>query len=148
MEKKLIGRSVVVSNPFWNCLGQVGKFKRVKLKLHCSGEVVKKVQVEKIILKWIIQKAASVAAVSTFNINPLNAELNPICHLLTLLGAHHFLHVSRIRVKEGFHTTKNNFFVDFCVFYTQSTRNASCLSLFHHLQLRFFPFFPLCFFLN
>jgi len=32
-------------------------------------------------------------------INPLNAELNPICHLLTLLGPHHILHVSRIRVK-------------------------------------------------
>jgi len=32
-------------------------------------------------------------------INPLNNELNPICYLLALLGAHHFLHVSRIRVK-------------------------------------------------
>ena len=32
-------------------------------------------------------------------INPLNAELNLICHLLALLGAHHILHVSRIRVK-------------------------------------------------
>ena len=31
--------------------------------------------------------------------NPLNAELNPICYLLALLRAHHFLHVSRIRVK-------------------------------------------------
>jgi hypothetical protein len=31
-------------------------------------------------------------------INPLNAELNPICYLLALLGAHHILHVSRIRV--------------------------------------------------
>jgi hypothetical protein len=31
--------------------------------------------------------------------NPLNTELNPICHLLALLGAHHILHVSRIRVK-------------------------------------------------
>ena len=31
--------------------------------------------------------------------NPLNTELNPICYLLALLGAHHFLHVSRIRVK-------------------------------------------------
>ena len=30
--------------------------------------------------------------------NPLNAELNPMCYLLALLGAHHFLHVSRIRV--------------------------------------------------
>ena len=33
-------------------------------------------------------------------INPLNAELNPICYLLTLLGAHHILHVSRIRVNK------------------------------------------------
>ena len=32
-------------------------------------------------------------------INPLNAELNPICHLLALLGAHLILNVSRIRVK-------------------------------------------------
>ena len=32
-------------------------------------------------------------------INPLNAELNSICYLLALLGAHHFLHVSKIRVK-------------------------------------------------
>jgi hypothetical protein len=31
--------------------------------------------------------------------NPLNAELNPICYLLELLGVHHFLQVSRIRVK-------------------------------------------------
>ena len=31
-------------------------------------------------------------------INTLNAELNPISHLLALLGAHHILHVSRIRV--------------------------------------------------
>jgi len=33
------------------------------------------------------------------NINPLNAELNPICYLLALLGAHPILHVIRIRVK-------------------------------------------------
>ena len=32
-------------------------------------------------------------------INPLKPELNPICYLLALLGAHHFFHVSRIRVK-------------------------------------------------
>ena len=31
-------------------------------------------------------------------VNPLSPELNPICYLLALL-AHHFLHVSRIRVK-------------------------------------------------
>jgi len=32
--------------------------------------------------------------------NGLNAKLNPICHLLALLGAHPILHVSRIRVKD------------------------------------------------
>ena len=35
----------------------------------------------------------------SLQINPLSSELNPICYLLALLGAHHFLHVSRIRVK-------------------------------------------------
>ena len=34
-----------------------------------------------------------------YYINPLNPEWNPICYLLALLWAHHFLHVSRIRVK-------------------------------------------------
>ena len=32
-------------------------------------------------------------------VNPLNPELNPISYLLASLGTHHFLHVSRIRVK-------------------------------------------------
>jgi hypothetical protein len=31
--------------------------------------------------------------------NPLNAELNPIRHLLALVGARHIVHVSRVRVK-------------------------------------------------
>jgi hypothetical protein len=33
-----------------------------------------------------------------FLLSPLNAELNPIRHLLALAGAHHFVHVSRLRV--------------------------------------------------
>ena len=41
----------------------------------------------------------SVGKNTSYFFNPLNAELNPICYLLTLLGAHHFLHVSRISVK-------------------------------------------------
>jgi hypothetical protein len=32
-------------------------------------------------------------------INTLNAELNPVSHLLALLGPHHILHVSMIRAK-------------------------------------------------
>ena len=37
---------------------------------------------------------------------PLNAELNPIRHLLALVGARHIVHVSRIRVKKRPTTTK------------------------------------------
>jgi hypothetical protein len=33
------------------------------------------------------------------NINLLNTELNPICHLLVLLGARPVFHIIRIRVK-------------------------------------------------
>jgi len=36
----------------------------------------------------------------TGTINALNAELNPMYHLLALLGPHHILHVSRIRVNQ------------------------------------------------
>ena len=37
--------------------------------------------------------------VLSMDFNSLNAKLNPICHLLALLGPHHILHVSRVRVK-------------------------------------------------
>jgi len=33
------------------------------------------------------------------SLNPLNAKLNPFCHLLALLIAHHIFHVSGVRVK-------------------------------------------------
>ena len=47
------------------------------------------------------------------HINPLNAELNPICHLLALVGAHHILHVYRIGVKTVvFWTVTSLMFVD------------------------------------
>jgi hypothetical protein len=36
------------------------------------------------------------------DLNSLDAKLNSICHLLALLGAHHILHISRIRVKQAF----------------------------------------------
>jgi hypothetical protein len=32
-------------------------------------------------------------------LTPLNAELNPIRHFLALAGAHHFVHLSRIRIR-------------------------------------------------
>ena len=40
-------------------------------------------------------------------INLLNTELNPICHLLALLEAHHILHISRIRVNSVTECKKN-----------------------------------------
>jgi hypothetical protein len=46
-----------------------------------------------------ISRLTAIYFASKIIINPLNAKLNPICCLLALLGAHHFLHVSRIRVK-------------------------------------------------
>ena len=46
-----------------------------------------------------IQSGRTQAQLPTRDFNPLHPELNPICYLLPLLGAHHFLHVSRIKVK-------------------------------------------------
>ena len=40
----------------------------------------------------------TVKLLCSLGINALNAELNAIRHLLALLGAHHILHVSRVRV--------------------------------------------------
>ena len=35
----------------------------------------------------------------SYVLNTLNADLKPIRHLLALVGAHHIVHVSRVRVK-------------------------------------------------
>jgi len=43
-------------------------------------------------------------------INPLNAELNPIYHLLALLGAHPILHISRIGVNNETDTASSKKF--------------------------------------
>ena len=60
-------------------------------------------------------------------INPLNAELNPICHLLALLGVHHFLHVSRIRVNISLRNTRPNTvtFKKAVIFTTNATRTSN-----------------------
>jgi len=50
-------------------------------------------------LSRILNHAASNQVAADLRLNPLKPELNPICYLLALLGVHHFLHVSRIRVK-------------------------------------------------
>jgi len=65
-------------------LEKIGRTDRVK-----NEEILHKVKEEINVLHTIRRR----------KVNPLKPELNPICYLLALLGAHHFLHVSRIRVK-------------------------------------------------
>jgi len=50
-------------------------------------------------IKWNILQIVRVKYITNTYISPLNAELNPICHLLALLGAHHILHVGGVMVK-------------------------------------------------
>ena len=46
---------------------------------------------------------------NSYCLNPLNTDLNPICHLLALLEAHHIFHISRIRVNICIHTAITHF---------------------------------------
>jgi hypothetical protein len=48
---------------------------------------------------WVPNNAGKWQMVFNSAFNPLNAKLNPICHLLVLIGVHPILHVSRIRIK-------------------------------------------------
>jgi hypothetical protein len=50
---------------------------------------------------------ATIVVVSRLRVNPLNAELYPICHLLALLGSATIVVVSRLRVKKGVHKIFN-----------------------------------------
>jgi len=67
----------------------------------------------------------------SYPLNLLNAKLNPICHLLALLGAHHILHISRIRVKHrmGYYSDSSFFTsvapVDCCLPGELTDRNCS-----------------------
>ena len=55
--------------------------------------------------------------IATYVVNPLNAELNPICHVLALLGAHHIFHISGLRVnrKGQRFASVNHLYVCVCV---------------------------------
>jgi len=47
---------------------------------------------------YMFRPLLAIFRLSSRELNPLNAKLNPTCHLLALLAAHHILHVSRIRI--------------------------------------------------
>jgi hypothetical protein len=92
-------------------------------------------------------------------LNPLNAELNPICHLLALLGAHLIFHISRIRVKmqvssgrlwsmfistKMYHAFTNHaLWKEYCRVFVTKDLSWICLSLLYvhppntHLNLQF-----------
>ena len=73
------------------------KYLKTVLVLHrgvsCCGVLLKEARV----LPLGHRRSIIVSLYYHKNFNPLNPKLNPICYLLALL-AHHFLHVSRIRV--------------------------------------------------
>ena len=70
-------------------------------KIPCFGASVKPFRFysRKNVIKRVKKRRLGIIFGIKGMINPLNLELNPICYLLALLGAHYFLHVSRIRVK-------------------------------------------------
>jgi hypothetical protein len=59
------------------------------------------------------------------SINPSNAELNPICHLLAFLGDHHFLHDRMVRVKRVKLMSYRRFRTVFASYFGKST-NERC----------------------
>jgi hypothetical protein len=78
--------------------------------VHIESEVLLKSGSEPVLVRleyyWNIRVSGNVTLCrccyisgSSEAFNPLNAELNPICHLLALLGAHPVLHIGRITVK-------------------------------------------------
>ena len=96
-------------------------------------------------------------SVFCWHINPLNTELNPICYLLALLGAHHFLHVSRIRVKWSKMQGVNNFEITGCNLTTSAKRLQKRKQRKHSLHIQNIQslclvdrasFLILCFFSN
>jgi len=92
-----------------------------------------------ILLTWRIRWAPINASKQQMEFNSafkgLNAELNPICHLLALLLAHLILHVSRIRVKTKHRTnTRLQALLECSVKWKDvEVHHPACLSLFAYL---------------
>ena len=74
------------------------KIFRPKVPLNPVCGPNRSVRIHGLRLRWF-QTRSRTLRYCMYIINPLKPELNSICYLLALLGAHHFLHVSRIMVK-------------------------------------------------
>jgi len=89
----------VPHRPPLNCCYVTTLILAQRVQLTCNWKH-KTVQIIKDNTKWLIMVVCRLLTLGIANeLNPLKPELNSICYLLALLGAHHFLHVSRIRVK-------------------------------------------------
>jgi len=77
-------------------------------------------------LYWRQLPSATNTACQPRTVNPLNAELNPIWHLLALLRAHHILHVGGLRVNAPTHPARAKFLPH--IFYAR-VRCRECLNL-------------------
>jgi len=73
------------------------------------------------VLRNLTKYSVEIVKASLCIINVLKAELNSICHLLTLLGAHHIFHVSRIRVKQNTVETYYGVEVNLHAFFTTAS---------------------------
>jgi hypothetical protein len=73
----------------------------IKMSLYnlCEGEMMKR----SVCINPLFALVSNVNRLYISNdyINPLNAELNPICHLLALLGGATIVVVSRLRVNRN-----------------------------------------------
>jgi hypothetical protein len=76
-----------------------------RVKCDCRGFIrTKQSNTYTVFSKWPPRSLELAAAVffspllCSLKFNPLNAKLNPVCHLVALLGAHLIFHVSSIRV--------------------------------------------------
>jgi hypothetical protein len=63
-------------------------------------------------------------------LNPLNTKLNPICQFLPLLGTHHILHVSGIRVNHKTYQTTLSLHSCACYFLSNITLKSFTFAVF------------------
>ena len=93
---------VVIRCPSWTC------DTRVKSVIHacghlCGGSWASLQSCDLCSHQWLGSPCltAQFRKVGAWLFNPLNTQLNTICHLLALLGAYPILPINRIRVKAG-----------------------------------------------